>query len=296
MSLKHEPASADTIATRPNLMCEVPLDRLKAHIDKYSLFFCNLAIQDPALIHFSSSVAAAAAVACARDVAGVADVWPAPLAGVIRADKKEVAECYTQMCGTFRRGFPDQPEGKREGFGRALSPTPPVSQTQGYLAHKKEAEVEPLLDTPAAASTSLAHDSLADTSVDSECAGVSSARSAGGEEGVAGSVAPVALGADAHAEAAAAEHSRPQKRMRTATRPSDVPSQGLAPPSDVSSPSAIETRAGTSPASCGYLGAGAQTSIKSVVTSRASLKALSGVGSPANVVLAMERWAVPDCV
>ena len=217
---------SDTIAAR----ALSPAHR--AHIDKYALFFCNLAIQDPALIHFPSSVAAAAAVACARDVAGVADVWPAALAETLcpsssAAREEQLAACYAQMCATFRRGF-DQPAGKREGFGCAFS---------------REARPPPQcaeIETPVVAT---------------QRAGVSSAT--GEEEGVA-------------------PHSRPLKRMRTAVSLSIVTSL-----------STTETMAATteSPAL-----------IKSVVTSRASLQALSSVGSPANVVLAMDKWAFPDCV
>jgi hypothetical protein len=94
-------------------------------IGTYAKFFCDLAVQDPALIHHPNSVAAAAAVAAARDVAGVTPVWPAALAETLcdrhpSSRDDALAACYAQMCATFRCDF-DQPEAKRAGFGEALS-------------------------------------------------------------------------------------------------------------------------------------------------------------------------------
>ena len=100
----------------------IPAD--KTFVGTYAKFFCDLAVQDPALIHHPNSVAAAAAVAAARDVAGVTPVWPAALAGQLcqtMGQEEALAACYQQMCATFRRDF-DQPEAKRAGFGLALAP------------------------------------------------------------------------------------------------------------------------------------------------------------------------------
>jgi len=75
-------------------------------LQRFSVFFLNMAASNHAFWAFSSSTLAAAVLCAARRVLRIAPYWNPKLASVVRHEPRDLAECFNALWTEYARRFP----------------------------------------------------------------------------------------------------------------------------------------------------------------------------------------------